>query len=160
MTTETRRQELRERIEAGEERNAVRSELAAKALEARDQAVGFAKQHPVAVVAGGVALGLLVGALTPKGRLLGKRAGKWVAMLAEVGAVYAADILTKAGDVAETGIDKIGDIGGTVGTAARSAGREIESRAASAGGSARSIGKRLTRKAGDAVGSLKDRITH
>ena len=160
MTTDEKREELRERIEAGEERNAKRSELAERAIEARDQAVGFAKQHPIAVVAGGVALGLLVGALTPKGRLLGKRAGKWAAMLAEVGAVYAADMIAKAGDAAVAGKDRLEDLGDSAAAVARTVTRDVGYKAGTAADTARSIGKRVSRKTGRTMRDLKDRVSH
>ena len=160
MTTEEKREELRERIEAAEERNEKRNELAERAIEARDQAVGFAKEHPVAVVAGGVVLGLVIGALTPKGRLLGKRAGKWVAMAAELGTIYAADMIAKAGDAALAGKDRLEDFGDSAAAAARTASRDIGYKAGTAADTAKAIGKRVSRKTGRTMRDLKDRVTH
>ena len=75
MTPEEKREELKQRIAAGEERHAERNQLLEIARDTSENVQKFAKEHPVVTVAGGVALGLLIGALTPKGRLLGKRAG-------------------------------------------------------------------------------------
>lgn len=160
MTSDQKREELKQRIAAGEERHAKRNELLEIARETSENVKTFAKEHPVATVAGGVALGLLIGALTPRGRLLGRRAGMFVATMAEIGLAHAMDGVAKAGDAARAGQDKLEDLGDDLSAAARSAKRELGYRAGSATDSARSIGKRMSRKTGRTVRDLKDRVTH
>lgn len=160
MTTDEKREELRERIAAGEQRNEERKELAEYAREARDSAVGFAKEHPVATVAGGLALGLLIGALTPKGRKLSRRAGGFAMTLAELGAVYATEMLDKAGDAAVAGKDRLEDLGDSMGAAARTAKRDLAYHAGSATDSALALGKRASRSSSRTMRALKGRLNH
>lgn len=160
MTSDEKREELKQRIAAGEERHAERNQLLEIARETGENVQKFAKEHPVATVAGGVALGLLIGALTPKGRLLSKRAGIMLATLAEIGLAQALEGMAKAGDAARAGQDKLEDLGDEVSAAARTAKREIGYRAGGAADSARTIGKRMSRKTGRTVRDLKDRVTH
>ncbi|MFN2100761.1 hypothetical protein [Altererythrobacter sp. MF3-039] len=160
MTTEEKREELKERIAAGEKRHEERNQLLEIARETSENVKTFAKQHPVATVTGGVALGLIIGAMTPKGRLLGKRAGIMLATFAEIGATQALAGMAKAGEAARVGQDKLEDLGDDLGAAARAAKREIGYRAGSAADGARTISKRMSRKTGRTVRNLKDRVTH
>ena len=98
-TTEAKRDELRQRIEAAEARNRDKS-IGEYAGEAREGASEFVRDHPLASVAGGIAIGLLLGALVP-GRRIGHRASSWAANLAEMGAVYGAGLFHSAEDTAE-----------------------------------------------------------
>ena len=153
MTTEEKRQELRERIAAGEQRNEDRKEFADYAREARDNAVGFAKEHPFATVAGGVVLGLLIGALTPKGRRLGRRAGTLATALAEAGLVYATD-------AAITGKDRLEDLGDGIASGARSARRDFTYQAGNATDGLRSFGRSLTKRSSRAARDVRRNLTH
>jgi len=60
MSVEERRLILREKVEEGKRRIAER-DLAADAKEAVDQAAGFVSKHPFALLAGALAVGLLLG---------------------------------------------------------------------------------------------------
>ncbi|MXO61621.1 hypothetical protein [Qipengyuania oceanensis] len=153
MTTEEKRAELRQRIAAGEQRNEERKEFSQYAREARDNAVGFAKEHPFATVAGGVVLGLLIGALTPKGRKLGRRAGSLATALAEAGLVYATD-------AAITGRDRLDDLGDGVASTARSARRDIGYKAANASDTLRSLGRTVSKKSSRAVRDARRSLTN
>ena len=57
MTTEEKREELREKIEAGQKRLEERS-LSDTAREAAESATEFVKRHPLATLGGAVAIGL------------------------------------------------------------------------------------------------------
>lgn len=144
MTTEEKREELRERIAAGEQRNEDRKEFADYAREARDNAVDFAKEHPIATVLGGIALGLVIGALTSRGRQLGRRAGVLATSLAEAGLLYASD-------AALSGKDRLEDLGDGFASSARSARRDIGYKAANASDELRSFGRSLSRKSARAA---------
>ena len=99
MTTEDKHVELRERIAAGERRNEGRRELVQYAREATENAAGFVKEHPVATVVGGIAVGLAVGALTSRGRKMGAKAGRGAGLLAtaatELGMLYATRLMER-----------------------------------------------------------------
>ena len=73
LTDEQKREKLRERIEAGEQRNEERT-LAEQAKDAADSAMEFTKKHPFAVVGGVLLAGLAIGAMTRPGRRIGRRA--------------------------------------------------------------------------------------
>ena len=75
LTDEQKREKLRERIEAGEQRNEERT-LAEQAKDAADSAVEFTKKHPFAVVGGVLLAGLAIGAMTRPGRRIGRRSGE------------------------------------------------------------------------------------
>jgi len=163
MTTEDKRLELRERIEAGEKRNDKRMEFAQIAREATDGAIGFMKKHPVATVVGGVTLGLTIGALTPRGRKLGVKTGRSAGLIAtaltELGMLYATKLIEKASETATAGKDNLEDLGDSVGSAARTARREVSYRVGSAADSATTIGKRISRKTGRTMRDLRGRIS-
>ena len=74
LTDEQKREKLRERIEAGEQRNEERT-LAEQAKDAADSAMEFTKKHPFAVVGGVLLAGLAIGAMTRPGRRIGRRGG-------------------------------------------------------------------------------------
>ena len=79
LTDEQKREKLRERIEAGEQRNEERT-LAEQAKDAADSAMEFTKKHPFAVVGGVLLAGLAIGAMTRPGRRIGRRGGAFAAL--------------------------------------------------------------------------------
>ncbi len=79
LNDEQKREQLRDRIEAGEKRNEARS-LADQAKDAADSAVEFTKKHPFAVIGGVLVAGLAIGAMTRPGRRLGRRGGTIAAL--------------------------------------------------------------------------------
>lgn len=137
MTTDDKREELKQKIAEGEERLAQRS-LASTAREASENAAQFVKQHPVATIGGAIVVGLAIGAMTKPGRRLGKRGGVFAAMLTDAAITYGLKMVNQAGDAARSGQERIGEFGGAMSEKARDTGR----------------------KAGDAVRGLRDRITH
>ena len=149
MTTKEKRETLREKIEAGERRNAERS-LGDYAREARDGATSFVKAHPIATVAGGLALGVIVASLVPgPGRRLScasaAKGSALAAMLTELGIAYGTGLLDNLGDAARDGQDKLEDLGHSVGDTARSLRREADDASESAESFGRDAGKRATR---------------
>ena len=141
---ETKRAQLKEKVNAGIQRNSDRGRttivdrMGERAIEAKDRFTDFAKEHPITTVAGAVALGVLVSGLfrgSPT-RKLGKRAGKLAGLGAEVAAAYAAQALASADEARKPVGDKLGELGetaleyGKTGTdaatkAARDAGKRI-----------------------------------
>lgn len=163
MSTDEKRDELRARIEAAEERNAERS-FADYARDARDSATSFVKDHPFATVAGVAAIGLAIGAMTRPGRRYGRQAARRTSALAtyasELGLAYAAGLLDTAGDAARVGRDKLEDLGDAAGDSARSLRREASHRAGDTADAARRLTREIGKKAGRTTRGLRSRITH
>ena len=97
-----KREKLRDRIEAGEARQKAR-EIAARAEGAADRVTTFARQHPLMLIAGGLAVGVVLSTLVPRSptRKLSKKTIALMASLAEVGMAYGRDALDTVGEAAE-----------------------------------------------------------
>ena len=157
--TEAKRQTLKQKVATGQARqqNRTRAEntttivdrAGEKALEAKDKFVEFAKEHPIATVAGGLALGVLVSSLfkrSPTRRVAGKVASRGSALAAigaEIALAYAQQAMAAANEAAHTGAEKAGELSGN----ARELGRDAADKAGELGESAklaaRDAGKRL-----------------
>lgn len=158
---EAKRQEIKDRITAAQERNAERQvptlgeRVSQKASAARDDFTSFAKEHPVATVAGGLAIGVLISALfknspTRKaGRYAGAKAAGYAALGSEMFAAFAEQVMESTAGARQASADKIEDIGDAMGDKARRMRRSAEYRAANASdtarNSARDIGKVIAR---------------
>lgn len=160
MSNPDQRDLLRARIEAAQHRNASR-DLAEQARQAADTARDFVRQHPLATVTGVVVIGLAIGAMTKRGRSVGRAAGsranKWVGYAVELGLAYAATALENAGDAARKGQDKLEDISDTVGDRARSLKREASHRAGDAHDTARRVTREIGKQTARKVRDLKSR---
>ena len=164
MSTDQKREELREKIEAAEQRNRERS-VADYAVDAKDRATEFVKEHPFATVAGGLALGVLIAAIVPgPGRRMRKKAtakgSALAAMLTELGIAYGTSLLDNIGDAARTGQDKLEDLGDSMGDTARNLRREASHLAGGATESARALRREAGKKAGRSIRDLRARMSH
>lgn len=164
MPKDQKRKQMRDKIEAGERRNAERS-LGDYAREARDGATSFVKEHPIATVIGGLALGAIVASLIPgPGKRLRKKAtargSALAAMLTELGVAYGASMLDSLGDAARAGQDKLEDLGDSVGDTARGLRREAGHLAGNAGDGARALRREASKKAGRSIRDLRARMSH
>ena len=139
------RDSLRARIEAAERRNAERT-LADQAREAAAAAGEFARARPLTVVAGALAVGLLIGLATRPGRKVAGRAvgavsaaasgaagsaasglrgvaarggSRIAALLGEAALAYAMTLIDDIVAGAQAGQEKIADLGEEAGAAAR-----------------------------------------
>ncbi|MEO6040644.1 MAG: hypothetical protein ABIP41_01975 [Croceibacterium sp.] len=86
-----------------------------RAIETRDRLAAFAKDHPVATVVGGLALGVLVSGLfrgSPT-RKLGKQARGLASVGAELAVAYAAQALAASEPVRKEAANRLGDLGDT-----------------------------------------------
>lgn len=106
FSADGQRDSLRARIEAAERRNAERT-LADQAREAAGKAVDYTRAHPLTVIGGAVAAGIVIGLLTRPGR---RAAGK---------ALHSAgDAISGAASSARSGVKGIASRGGSkIGTA-------------------------------------------
>jgi hypothetical protein len=109
-----RREALRERIEAAEARQAARER--AEAAGPVDQMTAFAREHPLVLVAGGLAIGIALSALVPKSptRKLSKNAFGFFATLAELGISYGRQAMEAAEEAGHQGLARIGRLRGGV----------------------------------------------
>lgn len=137
MTANDKRKELKQKIQAGEQRHAARS-LADSARAAGEDTVEFVKRHPLATLAGAIAVGLAIGAMTKPGRRLGKRGGAVAALITDAAIAYGMKVIQQAGSAAREGQERFGDLSGT-----------LSERLAETGS-----------KAGDTIRALRDRIAH
>ena len=165
--TDAKRAQLKNKIAAGEARHrdmgrtTIVDRAGDAAIEAKDKFVAFAKEHPVATVAGGLAVGILISGLFKRSptRRLGSKAGKAAASVAALGAEFALAYAQQALDAANTagreGAHKLGELRDTVGSTARTTGRAAADRAGELTDTARS----LTRDAGQRLNkALRSRI--
>ncbi len=142
---------LHEKVEAAEQRNAERHEQSfldragETALEAKDKFTAFAKEHPVATVAGGIALGVLVAGMFKGPRRAAAKGGTKVAGLAALGAdlavAYASKAYEAAKEAGDDSLDWLEDVGSIAGKRARSLGSDAADYAANARDSVVKSGK-------------------
>ena len=94
MNFEPRRHELWNRIEAAQARNA--RKLAERAAATRDSAIRLAKEHPLKLIGGALAIGAMAALLIPKGnrRFLGRKSSALASMVARLAADYATSART------------------------------------------------------------------
>jgi hypothetical protein len=147
---EAKRQQIKDKVEAGETRNRKRKEpslvdsAGETAIEVKDKFTAFAKEHPLTTIAGGLALGILVSGLfknSPTRKAAGEvgaKAAGLAAVGAELAMAYAAQAMSAADSAGRTGAHKLGDLGERLGETARSG-------TDSATEVARTAGKRIAR---------------
>lgn len=159
QTDEERREALRQRIEASEQRNAERS-FADQAKDVLDSATDFAKRHPLAVVGGAIGVGLLIGAMTR----LGRRTGTMAAMAGDTVLGYAMGLMDRAETAGAAALrsssDAIEDLGDSVGSTARRLRRDAAYRADATSDALASSRRRAGRKASRRFRNLKSRLSH
>ena len=157
--TDAKRKTLKEKVEAGQARNLDRGRTTIvdrageAAIEAKDKFTAFAKAHPIATIAGGVAIGVLVSGLfkrSPTRRLGGKaakRAGSLAAIGAELVLAYAQQAMEAASEAGKAGAHRLDGFGDS----ARGVGRDAAERASDAGGAALAVTRAAGRRLGKAI---------
>ena len=119
---EAKRNEIEKKVAAARSRNQSRAEAPGlserageRAIETKDKLATFAREHPIATVVGGVAIGVLVSGLfrgSPTrraGKDLGKKAVGLAAIGAELALAYAQQAMEAAGEAREAGADALGN---------------------------------------------------
>jgi hypothetical protein len=142
---DAKRQNIKRKVTAAKSRNKARTETPSfadqageRAIEGKDKFTAFARKHPIAIVAGGLAVGVLIsgmfrGSPTRKaGKTIGKKAAGLAALAAELAVAYGQSAMEKAGDAREVGAEKLGswsedaaDYVATARAAARDTGKSI-----------------------------------
>ncbi|MBV7267144.1 hypothetical protein [Erythrobacter ani] len=181
-----KRDQLRAKIEASERRNEQRT-LADQAKEAAGAATNYAREHPLTVLGGAIAVGLVIGAMTSPGRRAArgvatgtvnavnsaasstksavgnvstKQVSRFGTLIADAITAYGIKLIDDAMETAQAGQDKLEDIGDSAGSKARKLRRDAEYFAGSAADKSREVTRRTRRRAGRAVRDLKDKVTH
>lgn len=157
MSTQEKRDELRAKIEAGEQRNEDRT-IGDYAKSAADSTTQFVKDHPVAAVAGVAVIGLAIGAMTRPGRRAGQKAGALATYATEMGLAYASGLLDQAGDVARASGDKLEDLGDDVAFTARKARRSAAAAAGNTSDNMLTLSRKAARRAGRTYRDAKARV--
>ena len=131
--TDPKRQDIKDRVAASEARNEARDQtlperVGESAVETKDGITGFVKRHPLATIAGGIAIGVLVAGLFPSTRRAARQGGTRAAALGAAGAETVVAALGRAMDAAShagrVGAYRLEDLGDTLGDSAREARRE------------------------------------
>lgn len=149
--TDAKRQQLKAKVEKGEARLRERQGWADRAVQARDTALDLAREHPLLVVAGGLALGFLVSTMfkrspTRKVAEQGTRkVGRFVWLAAELALPFVQQALAGAGEAGRAGRDKLEDFGEAAGDRARKLGRGAATRAGETLETARDAGRRFAK---------------
>ncbi|RXZ66209.1 hypothetical protein [Pelagerythrobacter rhizovicinus] len=164
MADKQKREELKNRIEAGQQRHANRT-VSDYAREARDNATAFVKEHPVATVVGGVAIGVIVASLVPgPGRRMRKKATRrgsaLAAMATEIGLAYGASLIDSLGNAARASGDRLEDLGDAIGDGARDLRRQAGFQGSAAGEGARRLTREAGKKTSRKVRDLRARMAH
>ena len=158
-TDAEKREALRSKIEAGEQRQAQRS-FADQAKDAADDALGFVRANPLKTVAA-VALGaLVIGAMTRPGRKLGRKTGAMAGVATDAALAYGLSLLDSAGSVAGKGQDKLANLGDTVGAKARAWQATAANEGSQLSDYLVNAARRSGRRAGRTIDDLRGRIAH
>lgn len=169
------RDSLRARIEAAERRNAERT-IGDQAREAASAAVDYTRAHPLTVIGGALAAGLIIGLLTRPGRQVASRAFHGTAdkisgaassarsrvddltsrrgsrlgkMIGETAVGYVMTMMDEVLETARATQDRAADLGNAAGSKAR----KLSAEASDAAGSAATSTRALARKTADAAAS-------
>lgn len=148
--TDKKRQQIKAKVAKGEARNRERT-LGERAIEARDSAVDFAKENPLLVIVGSVALGVVVSMLfkrspTRKAAETGARKASGLAWFAvQMALPMIQQAIAGASEAGRNGLGKLEDFGETAGGKAKGLGRGAADRAGETLGAAKSAGKRIAK---------------
>ena len=154
--SEEKRQQLRDRIDAAQARNDSRAErsVGERFADAREDITGMVKDHPIAFIAGGIALGLAIGAMFPGspvrkvGRRAGRRAGAFAALASELAMTYGHKALDAADDARHSSRDRLSELGDYLSQNTRGLRADIARHADDAAAYTRSHGRSASRRAG------------
>jgi hypothetical protein len=160
--SDKKRQQIKDKVRKGQARAAERERtLPQRAADVRDSAAQFARENPLLVIAGGLALGVAVSMLFRRPREAGEKAARraskrasGLAMLAaEVALPFIQQAIAGASEAGRAGIDRMEELGEEAGDRARTLGRAGADRAGetleAAQGIARDTGRRIARAVRD-----------
>jgi hypothetical protein len=155
MSNDPRRQALWQKIKSAQSRNADR--FAEHAANARDNVIRIAKEHPLRVIGGAVALGALFAVILPKRnrRKLGKTGSAFVTMATKLGMDYALRAQKTAKKASHAGQKSLASFGETLMDSTESFRQDVDRIASETSDTARGIGSRLAEHGTHAVKKVK-----
>lgn len=158
MNDQAGRQAIWRKIEAAQARNTKR--LAEQAASARDNVIRIAKEHPLRVIGGAVALGALAAVLLPRRnrRKLGRKTSAFVTMATKLALDYALSTQKAARKAGRASRRRISDLSETLVDSTESFRQEVDRIASEAGDAARGLGEDLTKRRMRAAEKIKARI--
>ncbi len=181
------RDALRMKIEAAERRIEERS-FVDQAREAAETGTEYVKANPLKAIGGAIAVGLVIGLLTPPGRRAArtaviavggaagqagsaasdavedaaytakKKTSRFGSMISNALVAYGVRLIDEAMDTAQKGQDKLEDFGDSASDTARNLRREASYMAANAADKGRTASRRSRRRAERAVRDLTRRV--
>lgn len=150
--SDRKRQQLRDKVAKGQARQRERERtLGERVTEMRDSAIDLAREHPLLVVAGGLALGFLVSTMfkrSPTRKVAEKgvkRAGGLGLVAVELALPFIQQAIAGASEAGKAGRERIEDFGEAAGERARTVGRTAASRAGDTLEAARGAGRRFAK---------------
>lgn len=162
-TDAEKREALRGKIAAAEERQAQRS-FADQAKEVADSALGYVRANPLKSVAAVAVSALVIGALSRPGRKAGAKAGrkasKFASVATDAALAYGLSLLDGASSAASKGQDKLADLGGTVGDKARAWQSTASREGAELSDYLVGVAKRSGKSAGKSIKDLRNRLSN
>lgn len=113
--SDDKREKLRRKIEAGEARLELRERAGRSAAAATDRVTGFAREHPLLLIAGGLAVGAALSTLIPSSptRKLSRKSIAFLASMVEFGLAYGREALEAAEEAAQQGKAKLAELSST-----------------------------------------------
>lgn len=163
QTDAEKREALRDKIAASEQRQAERS-FADQAKDAADNALGYVRANPLKTVAAVAVGALVIGALTRPGRRAGARAGRKASEFASIASdaalAYGISLLDGASHAASKGQDRLADIGSAVGSKANEWGAAASKEGSQLSDYLVSAARRSGKRAGKTIDDLRSRLQH
>lgn len=158
-TDAEKREALRGKIEAGEQRQAQRS-FADQAKDAADGAVSYVRANPLKAVAAVAVGALVIGAMTRPGRNLGRKTGRLAGVASDAALAYGLSLLDGASGAASKGQGKLVDFGGAVGSKASAWTSAASREGSDLSDYLRSAAERSSKRAGKSISELRGRLSH
>lgn len=165
MNDDAKLEQIRHRVDEASARNARR--IADRASEARDGAVAFVSEHPIAAVAGGIAVGALAAALLPKRSKREKAAAKaaakpaaWIGIVAQAGLAIAERSLKSARKAQRAGQRNLEHLGDRVSDGTAGLRKGIGRFAEEAADNVRSAGQQASQQAKSVTEKIGSRLRH
>jgi ElaB/YqjD/DUF883 family membrane-anchored ribosome-binding protein len=165
MNDDAKLEQIRQRVDQASTRNARR--LAERAGEARDSAAAFVAEHPLATVAGGIAVGALIAAVLPRRSKRDKAGAKatakpaaWIGILAQAGLAIAERSVKSARKARRAGQRSLEHLGDRVSDGTAGLRKEIGRFAEETAGNVRNAGQQASQQARSVTEKIGSHLRH
>lgn len=157
MNDDPRLQQIQQRVETAMARNARR--LSDRAGKARTDAAAFVGENPFTAIAGGIAVGMLIGALIPK-RKVGAKASALAGVVADIGATLARRVWDYTRNASLAGQKSLEHLGDRVTDGTTGLRKEIGRIAEGTAENVRSAGQKASQQAKSVTGKIGSHLRH